>query len=250
MWDFGDGSTGAGKNPTHMYTAGGTYTVTLVVNDGKVDSLPSTKSATIEEVNDPPVADAGPDQTSLVGESVTFDGSGSYDIDDGIAAYAWSFGDQTTASGITATHSYLTAGTYTVTLTVTDDGGLTADNTATVTVTEEPTLVMHVESIEMTLNTRTAGKNTFTKAIAIVTIVDVNDSPVEGATVYGSWSGATSDSDSGVTDTNGEVTLESDSVKNPVSGTTFTFIVDDVVKSTGTYESTNNTETSDSIIVQ
>jgi subtilisin family serine protease len=64
-WNFGDGSTGTSENPTHAYTAGGTYTVTLVVNDGKEDSEPSTTTADITEVNDPPVAEAGSDQNGL-----------------------------------------------------------------------------------------------------------------------------------------------------------------------------------------
>ena len=48
-WDFGDSSTGTGINPTHTYAAGGTYTVTLVVNDGTVDSAPNTTTATVTE---------------------------------------------------------------------------------------------------------------------------------------------------------------------------------------------------------
>ncbi len=248
-WDFGDGATGAGKILTHTYTAGGEYAVTLVVNDGKADSTSDTTTATIAEVNDPPVADAGPDQTALVGEEVTFDGSGSYDIDDGIAVYDWDFGDGTTGSGKTTTHTYSTPGTYTVTLTVTDDGGLTATDEAIVTVTEEPTLVMHVASIDVVLSARTAGRNIFTKAVATVTIMDASDNPVEGATVYGSWSDATSDTDSGVTDSSGKVTLSSDEVKNSPSGTTFTFTVDDVTRSGWTYDSTANLDTSDSVSV-
>ena len=248
-WDFGDGSTGAGVSPTHTYIAGGEYTVTLVVNDGKVDSTPDTTTADIAEVNDSPVADAGPDQTASVGEIVTFDGSGSYDIDDGIVAYHWDFGDKTTGSGVTTTHTYSIAGTYTVTLTVTDNGNLTATDTTIVKVTEEPTLVMHVASIDMELSTRTTGRNRFTKALAMVTIFDASDNPVAGATVYGSWSGATSDTDSGITDVTGEVTLESDKVKNAPGGTTFGFTVDDVTRSDWTYNSTVNVETSDSITV-
>jgi len=248
-WDFGDGTTGAGVSPTHTYTAGGEYTVTLVVNDGKVNSSPSTTTATIDEVNDPPVADAGPDQTALVGEEVTFDGSGSYDIDDGVAAYAWDFGDGVTGSGITTTHAYLTAETCTVTLTVTDNGGLTATDTATVTVTEQPTeALMHVAGIEMSLSTKKAGRNVFTKALATVTIKDASGN-VAGATVYGSWSGNTADTDSGITGTEGKVTLESDAVRNASSGTEFTFTVTNVVKSGWTYNSGANVETSDSIIV-
>ncbi len=37
-WDFGDGSTGSGATPTHVYAKNGRYSVTLVVNDGEVDS--------------------------------------------------------------------------------------------------------------------------------------------------------------------------------------------------------------------
>jgi len=248
LWDFGDGSTGSGVSPTHTYTAGGTYTVTLVVNDGKVDSLPSITTAEITEVNDPPVADAGPDQTAVVGEEVTFDGAGSYDIDDGIVDYDWDFGDGAKGSGETTTYIYSAAGSYTVTLEVTDIFGEKDTDTATVTVTAESALAIHVAGIAMELSTRKAGRNTFTKAIATVTIADADGNLVEGATVYASWSGATSDTDSGVTDTTGSVMLESDEVKNAKSGTTFTFKVNNVTKSGWTYDSTANIAT-DSIVV-
>ena len=177
-----------------------------------------------------------------------FDASGSYDQDGSIISYAWDFGDGNTGNGITTTHTYLSFYGYTVTLTITDNGNLTTKDTAIVTV-EATILFMHVASINMALSTRTAGPNTFIKAIATVTIVDANNTPVEGATVYGSWSGATSDIDSGITNTNGEVTLESDEVKQAPNGTTFIFQVGDVVEATRTYDSNSNTETSDSITV-
>jgi PKD repeat protein len=62
-----------------------------------------------------------------------FDGTGSTD-DGTIVSYAWSFGDGATATGATTSHTYGAAGNYTVTLTVTDDVGLTGAASQTVTV--------------------------------------------------------------------------------------------------------------------
>jgi subtilisin family serine protease len=101
--------------------------------------------------------------------------------------------------------------------------------TVTITVTEAPALLtMHIASIDMDLSNRNAGKNTFTLAIAIVTIVNNEDEPVSGATVSGYWSEATLDYDSGVTDEYGNVSIYSDEVKNAPSGTNFTFTVTSV----------------------
>jgi serine protease len=245
-WDFGDGTYGSGASPSHVYTAGGTYTVTLVVNDGKQDSEPDETTAIIEEVNDPPVADAGPDQTAYLGDEVVFDGSGSYDIDDGIDSYIWNFGDGKTGNGLTATHSYSASGQYTVTLEVTDTLGAKDSETAIVEVTEQSASPMHVESIQMDTNTRAAGKNVFVNAIATVIIYDSAGNPLEGATVNGHWSGATLDIDSLITDANGLATIESDNVKNPNGSITFTFTVDDLVKDGWIYDDSIS-ETSSSV---
>jgi hypothetical protein len=104
---------------------------------------------------------------------------------------------------------------------------------------------MHVAKIDMLLKI----KGSLVNAIANVIIADKNGVPVEGATVYGHWSGATSDVDSGVTNASGIVSLESNKVKKPKSGKTFTFKVDNVTKEGWTYDSTVNVETSDSITV-
>ena len=63
----------------------------------------------------------------LVNETITFDASASYDPDGTVVSYAWDFGDGTTSTGITATHSYATEGSYTVTLQVTDNDGFSDD---------------------------------------------------------------------------------------------------------------------------
>src|SRR5690606_41287846 len=76
--------------------------------------------------------------TSVTGLTVTVDARASTDPDGTIASYAWTFGDGATASGATASRSYATAGTYTVTLRVTDDDGATATTTRQVTVAAPP----------------------------------------------------------------------------------------------------------------
>jgi len=124
----------------------------------------------------------------------------------------------------------------------------TADNSKTTVIeVKEPGVApkMHVAKIDMAL----VKNPIYTYAKATVTIVDSNNIPVEGATVYGKWSGATSDSDSGVTNSNGQVTLQSDRVRRPPAGTTFTFCVGDVTKSGWVYDSSANVETCDSIKV-
>jgi PKD repeat protein len=66
--------------------------------------------------------------------AVAFNAAGSSDADGTIARYAWTFGDAVSATGITANHTYTTVGTYTVTLTVTDNSGGSAQATQTVQV--------------------------------------------------------------------------------------------------------------------
>ena len=67
-----------------------------------------------------------------------FDASGSNDPDGTIEDYAWSFGDGSTGSGQTVNHVYDDPGSYTVTLTVTDDDNADDDTSTTFTVTQTP----------------------------------------------------------------------------------------------------------------
>ena len=120
------------------------------------------------------------------------------------------------------------------------------NNAATTTVSIiSPGQKMHVASISMALTK--AGVNT--AALATVTIVDSGGTAVSGASVSGHWSGATSDSDTGLTNGAGQVTLQSNKVKRPAHGTTFTFTVDSVSLAGWSYDAGSNGETSDSISV-
>lgn len=136
-WDLGDptSATGSqlGSTCTHTYTDPGTYLVKLTVtdNEGATDS----QQVAIVVRNAPPVAQATvSDSTPYPGDVVTFDASASYDATGTISAYAWDFGDGTTGDGVTATHSYAKGGTYTATLTLTDNEGASSDTSLMLTV--------------------------------------------------------------------------------------------------------------------
>ena len=138
-WNYGDGHTNSAAIPTdyHAFTAAGTYTVTLTVTDD--DGATNSVSRTIQvgTVNLPPVAAFTLSPTNpAVGGWVQFNASSSSDPDGSIVSYAWSYGDGGTDSAATPTayHPFSAAGTYTVTLTVTDDDGATNSISRTIQV--------------------------------------------------------------------------------------------------------------------
>ncbi len=77
------------------------------------------------------IANAGGPYNGTAGQAVTFDGSKSTAPSGQTLTYAWNFGDSTTGTGVSPTHSYSAAGTYTVSLKVTDTSG--GSNTAMTT---------------------------------------------------------------------------------------------------------------------
>jgi len=89
-----------------------------------------------------PVADAGPDQKAWVNKKVYFDGSKSKDPDGFILSYKWNFGDGSTASGETTSHTYSEPGDYTVTLTVRDNRNAEDSDTCKVEISEIPAPVI------------------------------------------------------------------------------------------------------------
>jgi PKD repeat protein len=140
-WDFGNGG-GTGINPSHTYNNAGTYTVTLTVtdDDGATDTATTQIQVNAAPVpNQPPTASLSASPAS--GDSpltVAFDGSGSSDPDGTIAAYSWDFGDGTSSTVASLSHTYDVAGTYTATLMVTDDDGATDSSSTVIQVNNPP----------------------------------------------------------------------------------------------------------------
>jgi PKD repeat protein len=85
--------------------------------------------------NRPPTAEANGPYSGAAGSAASFSSNGSGDTDGSIASFVWSFGDGGTAATANPTHTYAAGGSYTVRLTVTDNAGATATDSATAVIT-------------------------------------------------------------------------------------------------------------------
>jgi PKD repeat protein len=127
-WDFGDGVTGAGAIVTHTYSTSGNFAARLTVtdNDGNIDT--DSEAILVGKPSDPPVADfVFTPSTGIYPCTIVFDGGRSHDPDGKIVQYNWSFGDGSRGSGRAIQYTYTRWGTFSVSLTVRDDSGATAN---------------------------------------------------------------------------------------------------------------------------
>jgi len=134
-WDFDDGLTETTDAPSieHLYQAPGIYEARLTVTDeaGQTD----TASILITVLNSPPIVSFRMSSDApLPGQTVSFDGSGSFDPDGEIVDFTWDFGDGVSGRGPQINHVYAAVGIYTVRLSLTDDSGASSSLTHTVDV--------------------------------------------------------------------------------------------------------------------
>ena len=182
--------------------------------------------------------------TGTVPLTVNFSSAGSSDAESSALTYDWDFGDGTVGSTeANPVHVYSAVGTYTASLAVFDDTGLsgTASVVITVKAPVNPATVLSISDIAMSKVVSTKG----TQAKAVVTVKDGLGAVKANATVTGSWSGLTVANVSGKTGTAGTVTFTSAASKN---AGTFTFKVTGITLSGYTYDATKNVETTDFIV--
>lgn len=151
-WDFGDGGTSTAANPSHSYTAPGTYNVELTVSNGATCSNTSPVSV-ITIIDAPTSSFTFTNDNQCAGTVIAFTNTATNTT--GSSTYEWDFGDGGTSTIDNPTHTYATAGSYTVTLTVSNSANCkTISLPVVVTVTGSP-----VASFTFTNNNQCAGIN-------------------------------------------------------------------------------------------
>lgn len=126
-WDFGDGNTGIGRVVHHSFETPGTlYVILTVTNDQGVQDTKLEAITILSRSDEPPAANFTiSNYNPKVNEDVQFDGDMSTGGSGRIVSWHWDFGDKSTGSGEKAVHRYTESRTYLVTLTVTNEWGVT-----------------------------------------------------------------------------------------------------------------------------
>lgn len=134
-WNFGDGHFGSGVTEAHRYERIGNFSVTLTVTDSAGKTGTATKSVPVAAGATPTAAFTTSPQIIRAGQVFFLDATTSTAPPGRtITRYEWNFGDNQIVEGARIEKVYGTAGTYTVTLTVTDSGGGVDTETKSVTV--------------------------------------------------------------------------------------------------------------------
>jgi PKD repeat protein len=115
LWNFDDGNTSADMSPVHTYAAPGNFAVSLTVSNGICSE---TVTRNVSVLPTPPIADFDSIPSGCMPWNISINNTSLYATD-----YFWDFGDGHTSNAKNPVYTYLQAGTYQITLTVTGPGG-------------------------------------------------------------------------------------------------------------------------------
>ncbi|MBK7968083.1 MAG: PKD domain-containing protein [Bacteroidetes bacterium] len=132
-WNFGDGTTTAAADPYHTFSGPGNYAVTLTVTSLHGCSGSITDSVSVFELPVPVISVSN----NCVGDPTSFSGITAIG-DTAVYDYQWTFGDGNTSAIQNPMHQYTAAGTYAVSLTMTNANGCVANATSSVTLYPVP----------------------------------------------------------------------------------------------------------------
>ncbi len=119
-WTFGDGGTSTAQNPSHQYTSAGSYTVSLTVTGpGGSDGETKTNYVTVNPCTTPTANFVGSPTSGDYPLNVSFTDQST----GGATSWSWNFGDGGTSTAQNPSHTYTSAGSYTVTLTASNACG-------------------------------------------------------------------------------------------------------------------------------
>ncbi len=167
--------------------------------------------------------------------SLTVNFSANNSIGNGnITAYQWTFGDGTSSTSSNPVHTYTTVGTYTATLTITNQYFLTSSKSVQITVSAPPQPTFNVGSIGMKIT-----KYSKVSAQVTIKVIDAQGRPVPSAQVNGTWSGAFAGKISSKTNTSGTVTHNSNATTK-IRGASGTYTINSITAPGYVYNPTKN----------
>ncbi|MEO6832736.1 MAG: PKD domain-containing protein, partial [Chitinophagaceae bacterium] len=158
-WSFGDGNSSTATNPSNTYISTGTFDVTLVATSGSGCKDSSKKTAYVQ---------IQPMTVSFSGNMILgcAPATGAYTANVGsafpVSSYIWDFGDASTGSGLSVSHTYAAAGNYTMKVVVTNSAGCMDSATTIVHLGNKPTTAFTAAPDTVCLNTPVIFSNTTT----------------------------------------------------------------------------------------
>lgn len=173
--------------------------------------------------------------------TVRFSSAASTDADGTLTSRQWNFGNGASSTEANPTFTYDTPGSYTATLTVTDNAGGAASSTVLITVLAPPSVGKVCRVGNLSLLWVKSGKGILGRATVVVT--DANGAVLPGATVSGTWSGLHSGKVSARTGRRGDAILSTPTLPATARGS-LTFTVDSVTLNGYTYNASGNSASS------